>query len=92
MAFHCNIFSQRKVNMYASGWLAWFLLFSTTVYNISAISRLWVLLGEATEIPVESTDLPQVTDNLYHLMSWSLPSAGFELKYVSEHAWDNVSR
>ena len=40
--------------MYVSGWLAWFMLFSTTFYIISAISWLSVLLEEATGIPVET--------------------------------------
>jgi hypothetical protein len=54
MVFHCNIFSQYKVNVYVSGWLVWFMLFSTTFYSISAISWLSVLLVEATGIPVET--------------------------------------
>ena len=36
--------------------------------NISAISLLLVLLVEETEYPDKTTDLSQVTNNLYHIM------------------------
>ena len=42
--------------------LVWFMVFNATFNNISVISWRSVLLVEKT------TDLPQVTDNLYHIM------------------------
>ena len=42
--------------------LVWFMVFNATFNNISAISWRSVLLLEIT------TDLPQVTDKLYHII------------------------
>jgi len=39
-----------------------------TLSNISIISWRSVLLVEETGVPEETTDLPQVTDKLYHIM------------------------
>ena len=43
----------------------WFMVFNATFNNISAIS---VLLVGKPEYPEITTDLPQITDTLYHLM------------------------
>jgi hypothetical protein len=42
--------------------LVWFMVFNATFNNISVISWQSVLLVE------ETTNLPQVTDKLYHIM------------------------
>jgi len=44
------------------------MVFNATFNNISVISCRSVLLVEETGIPGETTDLPQVTDKLYHIM------------------------
>jgi hypothetical protein len=44
------------------------MVFNATFNNISAISWLSVLLVKETRVPRETTDLPQVTDKLYHTM------------------------
>ena len=46
------------------------MVFNATFNNISVISWRSVLLVEETRVPKENyrTDLPQVTDKLYHIM------------------------
>jgi hypothetical protein len=44
------------------------MVFNVTFNNISVISWRSVLLVEETGIPGETTDLPQVTATLYHIM------------------------
>ena len=46
-----------------------FMVFNTTFNNISVISWWSVLLVEETGVPGETTDLSQVTDKRYHIMS-----------------------
>jgi hypothetical protein len=48
-------------------------------YNISVISWRSVLLVEETWVLGENTDLPQVTDKLYHIMLYTSPWSRFEL-------------
>jgi hypothetical protein len=44
------------------------MVFDTTFNNISVISWQSVLLMEETEYLEKTSDLPQVTDKLYHIM------------------------
>jgi ribulose-5-phosphate 4-epimerase/fuculose-1-phosphate aldolase len=53
------------------------MVINTTFNNISVISLRSVILVDKTGVLVETTDLRQVTDTLYHLMLYRL--RGFEL-------------
>jgi hypothetical protein len=44
------------------------MVFNATFKNISVISWWSILLVEETRVPEKTTDLPQVTDKLYHIM------------------------
>jgi hypothetical protein len=44
-------------------------MFNATFNNISVISWMSVLLMEETGVPRITTDLPQVTEKLHHIMS-----------------------
>ena len=52
---------------------AWLVSFKATYNNISVISWRSVLLVEETRIPGENHVLSQVTDKLYHIMSYISP-------------------
>ena len=45
------------------------MVFNATFNNISVISWRSVLLVEETGIPEKTTNLPQVTDKLYHIIN-----------------------
>jgi hypothetical protein len=51
-------------------WLS--MVFNVTFNNISVISRWSVLLAEEARVPEKTTDLPQVTDKLYHILFHSI--------------------
>jgi len=58
-----------KISMSVTDWLVgWFMVFNSTVNNISVISWGSVLLMEETGVLEKTTDLSQVTDKLYHIM------------------------
>ena len=48
-----------------------FMVFNATFNNISVISWWSVLSVEKAEAPEKTTDLPQVTDKLYHIMLYT---------------------
>jgi hypothetical protein len=56
------------------------MVFNAAFTHISVISWLSVLLLEQTRVPVKTTDLPQVTDELYHLMSHRVHLALIEIR------------
>ena len=59
------------------------MVFNATFNNISAISWQSVLLVEETRLFGETTDLPQVTDKLYHIIVVSSTPC---------HEWDSNSQ
>jgi hypothetical protein len=67
------------------------MVFNATFNSISDIPWRPVLLAEATRVPVETTDLPYVTDNLYQIMLFRVHLAWvrFELTTLVMIRYDN---
>ena len=59
------------------GWLVSFMMFNATFNNISVICQFY--WWRKPECPEKTTDLPQVTDKLDHIMLYTSAWAGFEL-------------
>ena len=48
------------------------MVFDATLNHISVISQRSFLLVEETRVPTKTTDIPQVTDKLYHMLLFRL--------------------
>jgi hypothetical protein len=61
------------------------MVFNATFNNISVISWRSVLLVEETEVPRENTDLPQITDKLYHIILYQvhIVMSGIQMHSIS---------
>jgi len=69
------------------------MVFNAIFSNISVMSWRSVLLVEETEVSAKkTTDLPQVTDKLYHILLYRvhLASAGFELTTLGDDRHPSV--
>ena len=70
MSTSLSAFSYKKLKLFPTnyGWLVRVMVLNSNFYNISVILWWSVLLVEKPEYREKTTDLPQVTDKLYHIM------------------------
>jgi hypothetical protein len=61
------------------------MVFNVTFNSISVISWRSVLLVEGTVVPGKTTDLPQITDELYHMMlDWTYLAMNWIRNHILE--------
>jgi len=66
-----------KILLLINPYWFWFIVFNTTLFQLYRGSEFY--WWRKPEYPKKTTDLPQVTDKLYHIMLYTSPWVGFEL-------------